>query len=199
MKNNNSRNFSVTGNVLPKVILLLLLLGSLAAYLQYEYGTPGLSVIDRIKAKPVVLDLDLLEPNATPASIAQTFHYLRMTCAAEHGSLGDYACWAPVSEFNAIDARIIAFFYRDGHLSAVRISFAPENQPAIFSLLQKRYGTPREFGAHRDSYGNNIVGWIRHSGVVAINDSVGPKQEAILLWISGNKVLTDALGMELPN
>jgi hypothetical protein len=51
------------------------------------------------------------------------------------------------------------------------------------------------FGANRDSYGNNIVGWMRPSGAVAVNDQVGPKQEALVLWLSLDQLLKQGLGI----
>jgi hypothetical protein len=54
------------------------------------------------------------------------------------------------------------------------------------------------FGANRDSYGNNIVGWMRPSGAVAVNDQVGPKQEALVLWLSRDQLLKQGLGIQVP-
>lgn len=178
-----------------KVVFLVVLVGILGIVLQYNYGTPGESIVDRVRAKAVVLDFDSLNPETTPAQIQQSWHHLHYTCVPEYGPLGNHVCWAPISDFNAIEARIIAFFFRDGHLSVVRVSFAPENHPKIFSLLEKRFGPSQVFGANRDSYGNNIVGWTRLLGVVAVNDQVGPKQEALVLWLSRDQVLKKGLGI----
>jgi hypothetical protein len=181
-----------------KVVFLMVLVGILGVIVQYNYGTPGESIVDRVRAKAVVLDFDSLNPEATPAQIQESWHQLHYTCTPEQGPLGNHVCWAPISDFNTVKARIIAFFFRDGHLSVVRVSFAPENHPEIFSLLEKRFGDHRVFGANRDSYGNNIVGWMRPSGVVAVNDQVGPKQEALVLWLSRDQLLRQGLGIQGP-
>jgi hypothetical protein len=81
----------------------------------------------------------------------------------------------------------------------MRVSFAAKNHPELFSLLHKRYGQEHEFGRHADTYGNNIVGWIRPSGVVVVNDRVEGEQESILLWLSPSKILMDAYGIALPS
>lgn len=178
-----------------KAAFLVVLVGILGVILQYNYATPGETIVDRLRAKAVVLDFDQLNQEATPAQIQDSWHHLHYTCTSEPGPLGNHVCWAPISDFNAVEARIIAFFFRDGHLSVVRVSFASENHPQIFSLLEKRFGDHRVFGANRDSYGNNIVGWMRPSGVVAVNDQVGPKQEALVLWLSRDQVLKQGLGI----
>lgn len=187
------------GNALIKLVLLILLLAGLGIAVEYQVGTPGETVVDRLRARPVVTDMDLLNPKDTQQTVEQTYHYLHFTCTPENGKLGDWACWAPISKFNGIDARLIVFFFRQSNLSAVRISFAAAKNAEVFSLLHKRYGPDHEFGHHADSYGNNIVGWIRPSGVVAINDHVEGEQESILLWLSLNKVLMDAFGIKLPD
>lgn len=186
------------GSTLIKFVFLVVLLAGLGVAVEYRLGVPGTTIVDRFHAKPVVLDLDLLSGKDDQNKIRQTFHYLHHTCTSESSDLGDSVCWATISKFNEIDARVISFFFSREKLSAVRISFAAQNHPAVFALLSKRYGKEREFGHNADSYGNNIVGWIRPSGVVAINDHVDGDQEAILLWLSPGRVLMKAFGISLP-
>lgn len=186
------------GSTLIQFILIIVFLAGLGIAVEYQIGIPGTTFVDRLRAKPVITDLDLLNEQEDQQTIKQTYHYLHHTCTSESSILGDSVCWSTISKFNGIDARLISFFFRNGKLSAVRISFAAKNQPELFSLLQKRYGQEREFGHHADSYGNNIVGWIRPSGIVATNDRVEGDQESILLWLSPSKVLMDAFGIALP-
>lgn len=189
----------MSSKTIVKTAILVVLFAALAVILQYQYGRPGETLVERLSAKPVVLDFDGIDLKATPVQIQQIFHNLKFTCTSEHGNLGDHVCWAPISEFQTVNARIIAFFFRKGQISAVRVSFSPENHPPIFSLLNKRYGPTRMIGGNRDSYGNNIVGWVRPTGIVAINDNIGPNQEAILLWTSRGAILSNAFGQQLPN
>jgi hypothetical protein len=104
-------------------------------------------------------------------------------------------CWATVSEFNGIDARLISFFFRNDQLSALRVSFAAEHHPEMFSLMEKRFGTARAFGGRTDAFGNNIVGWMRRSGFVATNNRVSGDEESLLLWLSTSTVLNKVLGI----
>lgn len=172
------------GSSILAFVFFMLLMGCIGIAVEYRTVVPGTSIIDRLRARPVVTDLDLLNGYDDLQKIKQDYHYLDFTCTAEKTMLGDYDCWATISKFNSIDAKIMAFFFRNAKLTAVRVSLDAENHPKMFSLLHKRYGPDRQFGSHADSYGNNIVGWIRPSGIVAINDHIEGDQEAILLWMS---------------
>lgn len=185
----------VRGSASVKFAILLMLLAGLGLAVDYRMSIPGSSVVDRLYAKPVVLDMDALTGDSQ-LSIRQTYHYLHYTCAAEHGVLGDAVCWATISEFNGIDARLIAFFFRNDHLSAVRVAFPAESHPKVLSLMQKRFGPERRFGQRTDAFGNKIVGWIRPAGIIAINDSAEGDEEPFVLWTSADAILMKVLGKQ---
>lgn len=186
---------SIRGSVSVKFVVLLLLLAGLGVAVDYNMSIPGSSLVDRMRAKPVVLDMDSLSGRETQSEIRQTYHYLHHTCPSETSPLGDHVCWATVSEFNGIDARVIAFFFRGDRLSAVRVSFAAEHQPAMFSLMENRYGPARKFGGHTDAFGNSIVGWVRPTGFVTTNDRLSGDEDALLLWVPAGEVLKKAFGI----
>jgi hypothetical protein len=186
------------GNTLAQYILLILLLAGLGIAVEYQIGIPGTTVVDRLRAKPVVIDLDLLNGKDDPQKIKQSYHYLHHICAPESGTLGDAVCWAPISKFNGIDARVIAFFFRNGELSAVRVSFPANRHTELFSSLHKRYGQEHNFGPPADNHGINIVGWIRLNGIVSTIDRAETSHETIVLWVSKSKVVTDAFKLTLP-
>jgi len=50
------------------------------------------------------------------------------------------------------------------------------------------------FGQNRDSYGNNIVGWVRPAGAISVNDEIGKDQDVILVWMSKQKFMRKVLG-----
>lgn len=180
------------GSTSVKFAILLMLLAGLGIAVDYRMSVPGDSFFDRLYAQPIVLDMDALRGDETQLSIKQTYHHLRYTCAAEYGILGDSVCWATISEFNGIDARIVAFFFRNGSLSAVRVSFLTEAHPKVLALMQKRFGPERRFGQRTDAFGNKIVGWIRPSGIIAINDSAEGDKEPFVLWSSMGSILKQA-------
>ncbi|MBT9540154.1 hypothetical protein [Thiobacillus sp.] len=183
----------VRGSSSVKFAILLMLLAGLGIAVDYRMSIPGSSVVDRLYARPVVLDTDALSGDSQ-LSIKQAYHYLHHTCAAEHGILGDSVCWATISEFNGIDARLIAFFFRNDRLSAVRVAFPAESHPKVLALMQKRFGPERRFGQRTDAFGNKIVGWMRPSGAIAINDSVEGDEEPFVLWTSTDAILMRLLG-----
>jgi hypothetical protein len=171
-----------------------MLLAGLWIAVDYRISLAGSSLVDRLYAKPVVLDVDRLTGRETELEITQTYHHLRHTCVPEPGILGDRVCWSTVSEFNGIDARLLSFFFRDDRLSAVRVSFGAEHHPEMFALMEKRFGAARPFGAGTDAFGNNIVGWVRGGGFVAANDRLSGDEEGLLLWLSTSTVLNKAFG-----
>lgn len=175
-----------------KLIILILLLAVLGVAVEYRLNTDGTSLVDRIRAKPVEMDMDSLNGRETQSGIAQSYSQLNFSCRPETNQLGDHVCWAPVSSFNGIDARIIAFFFTRDRLSAVRVSFSPERQSALSSTLEERYGPSRRFGQGTDKFGNNIVGWMRLSGFVVTNDQLSGDEDALLLWLPTDKVLESA-------
>lgn len=195
MKRNNC------GSSLAQYILLILLLAGLAGVgvaWQYQLGVPGTTVVDRWRAKPVVMDLDLLNEKDDPQKIKQTYDYLHYACASETSTLGDSVCWAPISQFNGIDALVIAFFFRKGELSAVRASFPAKRHTELISSLHKLYGQERTFGHPTDKEWITTVGWMRLNGVVSTIDHAEALQETIVLWVSKTKIVTDALRPKLP-
>jgi hypothetical protein len=185
---------SSRGSTSVKFAILLMLLAGLWVAVDYRLSIPGSSLIDRLYAEPVVLDVDSLTGRETEREITQTYHYLHHTCVPEPGPLGDHVCWSTVSKFNGIDARLIAFFFRDDRLSAVRVLFRAEHHPEMFAQMEKRFGAARPFGGRTDAFGNNIVGWTRHSGFVATNDRMSGNKDALLLWLSTRTVLNKAFG-----
>lgn len=185
----------IYGSASVKFVILLMLLAGLWIAVDYRMSIPGSSLVDRLRANPVVLNMDSLSGRETQSEITRTYHQLRHTCTPETNPLGDHVCWATISEFNGIDAQGIAFFFREGKLSAVRVSFAAENHPAMFSLMEKKYGPSRTFGAGTDAFGNNIVGWARPSGIITANDRLSGDEEALLLWVSTGDVMKKAFGM----
>jgi len=185
---------SIRGSTSVKFAILLMLLAGLGIAVDYRMSLPGSSWVDRMRAKPVVLNMDSLTGRESEAEILQTYHYLHHTCTSEAGPLGNSVCWATVSKVDGVDARLISFFFRDDRLSAVRVSFSEEDHPKMLALMQKRFGPQRQFGQRTDAFGNKIVGWIRPGGVIAINESVEGDEEPILLWTSADTVMKKVLG-----
>lgn len=141
----------IRGSASVKFVILLMLLAGLGIAVDYRMSIPGSSLVDRLRAKPVVLDVDSLS-GENQLSIKQT------------------------------------------KLSSVRVSFSAEDHPKMLSLMQKRFGPERRFGQRTDAFGNNIVGWVRPSGIVAINDSADGNEEPFLLWTSADTILKKVLG-----
>lgn len=184
----------IHGSTSVKFAILLMLLAGLAIAVNYRMSIPGSSWVDRMRAKPMVLNMDSLTGHETQAEVLQTYHYLHHTCTSESGPLGNTVCWATVTKVDGVDARLISFFFRDDRLSAVRVSFADKDHPKMLALMQKRFGPERQFGEKTDAFGNKIVGWIRPSGVIAINVSIEGDDEPIMLWTSRDSVMKKLLG-----
>ena len=192
MRNVNIRK-SIRGSTSVKFAILLMLLVGLGIAADYRMSLPGSSLVDRMRAQPAVLDMDTLTGRETEAEILRAYHYLHNTCAPEPGPLGNSVCWAPVSKVNGIAARQIAFFFRDDRLSAVRVSLAKDAHPKMLALLQKGFGPERQFGEQTGAFGNKVVGWMRPSGVIAINDSAEGDDEPVVLWTSSDSIVKKVL------
>lgn len=164
---------------------------------KHQYGMPGTSPLDRLRAQPVVLDLDAYHGSLIEADIKRDLHHLHFTCTVESSSLGDRVCWAPISSFNDVEAQIAAFFFKEEKLSFIRLSFSGKEHPRLFSQMHKKFGPVRTFKKSGDIHGNSIVGWVRPKGIVAINDHIEPQHEAIVLWISGEKMFATMFGKNL--
>ena len=193
MRNIHSRK-SIQGSASVKFVLLVMLLAGLALAVNYRMSLPGHSWVDRMRAQPTILNMDTLTGRETEAEILQTYHYLHHTCTSETGPLGNSVCWANVTKVNGIEAKLIAFFFRDDRLSAVRVMFPDESHPQMLALMQKKFGPERQFGERTDAFGNKIVGWMRPNGVIAINDSAEGDEDPILLWTSRDMVMKKVLG-----
>ena len=48
---------SSNGNTSARFVLLILLLAGLGTEEEYRMGTPGSTIVDRLRAKPVVVDI----------------------------------------------------------------------------------------------------------------------------------------------
>lgn len=179
-----------------RILVTVLVIVLAAGYVGYkhEFGVPGTSLIDRLRAKPVILDLDAYHADLGEADIRNDLHHLHMTCTRETSSLGDRVCWAPISSYNDIDAETAAFFFKQGKLSFIRLSFSGKVHPQLFSQMHKKFGPVRPFKKSGDIHGNSIVGWIRPQGIIAINDHIEPQHEAIVLWISDENIFAQMFG-----
>jgi len=191
---NQSRGISWTRIL---VAILVVVLGAGYVGYKHEFGVPGTSPIDWLRAKPVILDLDAYHGNLGENDIRRDLHQLHFTCTAETSSLGDRVCWAPITSYNDIDAKIAAFFFKEGKLTFIRLSFSGKEQPQLFSQMHKKYGPVRTFKKSGDIHGNSIVGWVRPKGIISINDHIEPQHEAIVLWISGEKMFAQMFGKYL--
>lgn len=60
---------SIRGSVSVKFVVLLLLLAGLGVAVDYNMSIPGSSLVDRMRAKPVVLDMDSLSGRETQSEI----------------------------------------------------------------------------------------------------------------------------------
>lgn len=182
-----------------RILLVVLVVVSVAGYVVYkhEYGVPGTSPLDRLRAKPLRLDLDAYHGNLIEADIKRNLHHLHFTCTIETSTLGDRVCWAPISSYNDVDAEIADFFFKEGKLSNIRLSFSGKVHPQLFLQMHKKFGPVRTFKKSGDIHGNSIVGWVRPKGIIAISDHIEPQHEAIVLWISGEKMFAQVFGKHL--
>jgi hypothetical protein len=55
----------IHGRVPIKFVILLVLLAGLGIIVDYRMSTPGSNVVDHLRAKPVVLDMDTLSGRET--------------------------------------------------------------------------------------------------------------------------------------
>ena len=149
-----------------RILLVVLAVVSAVGYgvYKHEFGIPGTSPLDRLRAKPVILDLDAYHGNLVEADIKRNLHHLHFTCTIETSTLGDRVCWAPISSYNDVEAEIAAFFFKGGKLSNIRLSFSGKVHPQLFLQMHKKFGPVRTFKKSGDIHGNSIVGWVRPKG-----------------------------------
>ncbi len=166
-------------------IFLLAVLASIGLYL---YSTQAsIDGSGKLAAR-----LDSFTPGMTEAEVLSAVQSPVLTCVDRPGFfMGSRVCQARVSSYLTVPALFVAFFFKDGGLSGVKVDVPNAEHRAVGTMLQSQYGAPTI--DNKGSAGNpGVVGWKLPKGRVVYNREreADPKVHNTILWVSEPQAAT---------
>jgi hypothetical protein len=112
-------------------------------------------------------------------------------CEERQSNFGDRLCSSAIASFNGVPARYAKIFFRDGHLSVVKIGFQPAHQAFLHRQLRGELGAPAAVDAQAG--GPGVYRWVTEHGVVLarLGDDLR-LEDADVLWLSNRYMATQS-------
>jgi hypothetical protein len=103
-------------------------------------------------------------------------------CGEQKSAFGDSLCYSEISSYNGIPARYLSAFFRDNHISAVKLVYRNLYHRQLGLDLQQQLGTPLE--KTHDQPDNDVLQWHTPHGSVLIRKTLSKDEDASLLWLA---------------
>lgn len=161
--------------ILPLVVLVALAAGG--AHVLGPQWRPAPA--DDQLAQPI----DSFAPGMTEAQVGRQARPIALRCVDQPGFfLGSRVCQARVQSYLGVPAVFVAFFFKDGGLSAVKVDVPNGQHRAMGSALIGRYG-PITIDSKEAA---DVVGWKLPKGRMVYNREreADPKVHNTVVWLS---------------
>ncbi len=137
----------------------------------------------------VIIDFDNIPEGISEQQLVENYSHLLLSCNSEPSNLGDRVCFAYISDFNGIDAKIISFFFEDNQFRYLRISFPEEKHDALLAYLNKGFKLSGNTRGSKEMFGKPLTVWKSKKGLLAaLSKALKQHEETLLTWLSFNKV-----------
>lgn len=161
--------------LIPLVVLVVL--AASGAYLLAPQWQPA------AEGDKLTRSLDSFAPGMTEAQVLAQVTSPALKCVDQPGFfMGARVCQARLSSYLDVPALFVAFFFKDGGLSGVKVDVPNAQHRAMGTVLIGKYGPPTIDG--KDSHG--VVGWKLPKGKMVYNREreADPKVHNTVLWVS---------------
>lgn len=179
---------------MKKLLVFIALLGGLWFILSDQKPEWFLKAITKVPFIDTSLNVDFLSPNVglTEELLSRRYDHLLFVCDKEASKLGDRVCWVYLSTFNQIAADMAAFFFKEGTLSHLRVTFPGEAHPKLLSYLNDNYRKRGVSNGSREMFGQDLGLWLAKTGTLAAyREAPKPGNMNMLLWTNKNVYLKE--------
>lgn len=174
---------------MKKILLLILVLvaGWQLTEKKPEWFLKMLTKIPMINTD-VVVDFEQIPEGISEQQLIKEYDHLLLYCAYEPSNLGDRVCSTHISEFNEIEAKVVAFFFDDDRFRYLRVSFPVEEHQKLISWLDSNYKQSARTPGSKEMFGQPLKAWRSSRGILAaFADTPTSRQETLLTWVSFDK------------
>lgn len=156
--------------------------------LSQEYYPTMESFLARDTTKPrnktITVNLDELNEHLTEIDIFE--RYEGLSCYDESSIMGDRCCYADINQFNGVDAKVIAFFFKNDHLSQMLVQLnSHKSYHSLVDDATRLYGTAKKTQKSLPQ-DTQLIEWQVHHGKWVTSMESDPLQKETFLWLSSS-------------
>ncbi|RZI77604.1 MAG: hypothetical protein EOP80_04245 [Variovorax sp.] len=163
-------------SLIPLIVLAALAAsGTYLLWPQWQPTSPG--------SQKLAISLDNFAPGMTEAQVLSAIKSPALNCIDQPGFfMGGRVCQARLSSYLDIPALFVAFFFKNGSLSGVKVDVPNAQHRAMGTALLSKYGPPTIEG--KDA--KDVVGWKLPKGKMIYNRerATDPSVHNTVLWVS---------------
>jgi len=140
----------------------------------------------RLLGNPEInLDYSGLSGNESVDDIRKTYPKLDLVCDAKGPDVVaelNQNCFGQIAAVNQLPARYLTFYFRDGRLYRIKLSYRAAYHEILYQQLTKVYGKPvtSEMGGQD----HRVIQWQTGPGVVVMKAVVSKKGDNQLFWLT---------------
>ena len=112
----------------------------------------------------------------------QVYPDINWQCSDQQSAFGDQFCFSELAAYNGIPSSYITVFFRQQHVSALKLVYRNQYHQKLGLDLQQQLGAPLE--KNHDSADNDMLQWPTENGMVMIKKEITPQEEASLIWLA---------------
>ncbi|MGJ7499998.1 hypothetical protein ACSFBF_06530 [Variovorax sp. ZT5P49] len=119
---------------------------------------------------PLEISLNDFSSDMTEADVRAAVDLPELRCVDERAlrSMGDRTCYANIKSFHKVQALLVAFFFKEGRLSTIKIDVPNWRHTNMARALSRQYGSPT--GAQDQPVaGVRLVRWDAERGRIYYN------------------------------
>jgi hypothetical protein len=170
------------------LIILLMVLAPLWWLTMTEDGQQRAdSVLLRLLGhEPIDLNIKALDARLTEAELKQVYPDLPWLCQDANTNFGNRVCTSEIGTYNGLPSRLIAFYFGNGRLNAMKLNYRENYHVQLGSQLIGQLGQPNVPVAISGEAPppENILQWQTDHGTVIIKEELDKDEEAAMLWLA---------------
>jgi hypothetical protein len=136
--------------------------------------------------KPIDLKIEALDSQLTEAELKQVYPDLPWLCQDANTNFGNRVCTSEIGTYNGLPSRLIAFYFGNGQLTALKLNYRENYHVQLGSQLIKQLGQP-DVPVAISGEGpapQNILQWHSDHGTVIIKEELNKGEEPAMLWLA---------------
>ena len=132
---------------------------------------------------PMKLDFAGLTGNESVDDITKIYADLEIQCDDPKRVALNQVCGAGIASVNQLPARDVIFYFQDGRLNRIKLTYRAAYHEELYAQLAKVYGTPvkNQSGGGLESA---VVQWRTGPGMVIMKAVVSKKGDNQLFWVT---------------